>query len=224
MVVSVIFAVLFLTAIALYITGSVKKSIFLEKIPLAISVFLMEGISLPVLISRIPDSLHTAIISSLALICTGLYVILKNIPLIKSKILENAALLGFYFFWIVLFNSIFFIYRVHISISITYGVLFIAVVLFLILKLHIRNLKEAGKILIAAIFSGSLFFISLVTLVYEHNFYSILCFIGSAGLTAANILKLMNSKNEKNQTSLPDNLVLICSTGVLLAGTVLMLF
>lgn len=224
MVVTVIFSVLFLTAVSLYITGSAKKIIPMEKTAFISSVPFLSGIAVPLIYSKLPDSMLSLFISSIAISITFLLVIIKSFKALKIRFLEKILFLSAIGTWIFLFYSIFYLYQVHTISQIVLLVLVLALLIFTLLKLKIKSFTQIVKCFLLIAAPSILLFISLFTLVYAKNLYSILCFLGSLMLTGFAEYYIFREKSEKPLPSLWENLLLLAGTGLLYAGTVLMHF
>lgn len=219
-----IFAVLFCTAFALFITGSVKKMELMEKVSLGFCIPLEASIADSILFLKLPDSHHVLIISFFAVIFTEALLILTLLKPFKNQIIEKLLFLVSTTFWISIFNSIFYIYRCHIVINILFTVIWIAFFLFFVLKSRLKDIKKIAEFFLVTCFSISLFYICFVSVLYEHSLDSLFCFIGSAALVIYCGFDLWNSIKAKPVYSILKKLLLVFGTFFILAGTVLLQF
>lgn len=225
MIVSVIFSILFLISIALYIIGSAQKLPVLEKTAYCFSIPMVFGIAIPLQLMHLPDSLHTMVISLFAVFFSSGLGLIKLFRPNTLRILKNIFFILTIVFWLLIYHSVFFIYRINILLTILFSVLCVSNILFFLIKLHIKKIKEIISFIINSLISCLLFYICSVTLIYGHTTYSILCFIGSIGYVIYPTFMLLKENTQTNIKSvLPDNLIFIISTLFMYGGTVLMQF
>lgn len=224
MVVTVIFAVLFLTALSLYITGSVKKIIPLEKTALLSTVPFLAGIGVPLIYSKLPDSLLSLYISTAAISVTFLFVIMKSFKVLKIRFIEKLLCLASFGTWIFLFYSVFYVYQVHKISQIIFLILTLALLLFTLIKLKIKSFTQIVKSFLLVTIPSILLFINLFTLICAKNLYSIICFSGSLILSVFAEYYIFREKSDKQLPELWENLFLLAGSGLLYAGVILMHF
>lgn len=224
MIVSVIFAVFLAAAISCYISGAVKKIRLLEIIPLSLCIPFMAGIAVPLLFLHLPDSHHILSISTLSVIFAEIMILLKIFKPFKSPIFEKIALCLSLTFWILIYNSIFNIYRCHLAINITFTVLWVIFFLFFVIKTHLKKPLELLEFLLLTVFTMSLFYICLASIIYGHTLDTLFYFIGCSAFVFYTGFNLIDSKSEKPAFLLLENMLVIFGTLFMYTGTVLMHF
>ena len=217
MIVSVIFAVLLAAAISCYVSGAVKRIRLLEIIPFSLCIPFMAGVACPLLIISLPGSHYFLSFSSMA-------VLLKIFKPFKTNIFEKLALCLSLTFWILIFKSIFNIYRCHIAINIIFTALWILFFLFLMIKTHLKKLFEIFESLILTVFSMSLFYICLVSIIYGHTLDTLFCFLGCSSFVLYTGFNIFDSKAENPKFLMLENILLLLGTFFMYSGTVLMHF
>lgn len=224
MIVSVIFAVLLAAAISCYVSGAVKRIRLLEIIPFSLCIPFMAGVACPLLIISLPDSHHILSISSMAVFFAEIMILLKIFKPFKTNIFEKLALCLSLTFWILIFKSIFNIYRCHIAINIIFTALWILFFLFLMIKTHLKKLFEIFESLILTVFSMSLFYICLVSIIYGHTLDTLFCFLGCSSFVLYTGFNIFDSKAENPKFLMLENILLLLGTFFMYSGTVLMHF
>lgn len=224
MIVSVIFAVLLAAALSCYISGAVKKIRLLEIIPLLFCIPFMAGIAIPLLYMDLPDSHHIMSISTLAVFFAELMMFIKVFKPFKSDILEKLILCASLTAWIFIFNSIFNIYRSHLAINIIFTVLWILFFLFFLIKTRIKKIPDIFEFLLLTVFSMSLFYICIVSIIYGHTLDSLFCFVGCSAFVFYSGFNLIDSKSDIPPFLLMENMLIIFGTLFMYTGTVLMHF
>jgi len=212
--------------VALYIVGLVKKFTILKNISASLLLPLIGSVNILILKDLLPDSFHTIVITSVALILIVASQIsfifeIKKIFNIGSKILFNASLLC----WAHLYMSSFYIYRVSGIIEIIFLILFIAISGVTCVLCGKQKIQTYISIVSGVFFSTFLSLFGFVFLIYGRTLHSILLYAGTITAIGLVIIYSLDSYRKKIKLGKTICLILLIVSQALIAySNILMLY
>lgn len=222
MIISLIFSGFLLIDLVVYLVSFFKNKNLSEKISLFIFLPLTYGITIPFFKASLPDSMNTMIFSSIAVLFASLIPLLRTIKFKSNTRLVKLSLLLSLFFWFLLYQSSFYLYRMPVFAGLIVLAVFLGVFVFFLFKLHINKIHEGFTFFVILGVSFAVVFISLTTLLFSKNLSGILCFSGAVILSVYAVSRKISEKKVTRFSPMINNLLLFTGTSLLSASAVLL--